>query len=101
MGMMQLIPATARRFGVSNAFNPKQNVEGGVKYLKYLMELYNGNYALALAAYNAGEGAVAKYGGIPPYAETREYVAKVEALYARYRKALGQEPRPLQLQPAK
>ena len=77
MGMMQLIPATARRFGVDNAFNPKQNVEGGVKYLKHLLELYKGNYALALAAYNAGEGAVAKYGGIPPYAETQNYVQSV------------------------
>lgn len=76
-GMMQLIPATARRFGVSNSFNPKQNVEGGVRYLRYLLELYGGNYPKAIAAYNAGEAAVARYGGIPPYPETRNYVYQV------------------------
>ncbi|MDQ6664584.1 MAG: lytic transglycosylase domain-containing protein, partial [Acidobacteriota bacterium] len=76
-GMMQLIPATARRFGVANAFNPKQNVEGGVRYLHYLLELYNGDYPKAIAAYNAGEKAVARYGGIPPYPETRNYVYQV------------------------
>ncbi len=76
-GMMQLIPATARRFGVANAFNPKQNVEGGVRYLHYLLELYNGDYPKAIAAYNAGENAVARYGGIPPYPETRNYVIQV------------------------
>ncbi len=75
--MMQLIPATARRFGVANAFNPKQNVEGGVRYLHYLLELYNGDYPKAIAAYNAGENAVARYGGIPPYPETRNYVYQV------------------------
>ena len=76
-GMMQLIPATARRFGVSNSFNPKQNVEGGVRYLRYLLELYKGDYPKAIAAYNAGEAAVARYGGIPPYPETRNYVLQV------------------------
>lgn len=76
-GMMQLIPATARRFGVTNVFNPKQNVEGGARYLHYLLELYNGNYPKAIAAYNAGENAVARYGGIPPYPETRNYVYQV------------------------
>jgi soluble lytic murein transglycosylase-like protein len=77
MGLMQLIPATARRFGVSDTFHPEQNIEGGVKYLKYLMELYNGDEKLALAAYNAGEGAVARYKGVPPYPETQDYVRKI------------------------
>ena len=77
LGLMQLIPATARRFGVSNAFNPVENVEGGAKYLRYLLDLYKGDYRLALAAYNAGEGAVAKHGGVPPYAETVNYLQQV------------------------
>ncbi|MGH9659970.1 MAG: lytic transglycosylase domain-containing protein, partial [Bryobacteraceae bacterium] len=76
-GVMQLVPSTARRFGVANTFNPAQNIEGGVKYLKYLLELYDGDERLALAAYNAGEGAVARWGGIPPYRETRNYVYQV------------------------
>jgi soluble lytic murein transglycosylase-like protein len=78
-GLMQLIPSTARRFGVVDAFNPVDNIQGGARYLKYLLELYGGNYGLALAAYNAGEGAVAKYGDIPPYPETRNYVQSVAA----------------------
>jgi Transglycosylase SLT domain len=77
LGIMQLVPATARRFGVSNAFNAEENIQGGAKYLKYLLDLYHGDYPLALAAYNAGEGAVAKHGGIPPYPETQNYVNKV------------------------
>ncbi len=77
LGLMQLIPATARRFGVANAFNPVENIEGGARYLRYLLDLYSGNYPLALAAYNAGEQAVAKYGGIPPYPETQDYVNRV------------------------
>ena len=76
-GLMQLIPSTARRFGVSDAFDPVDNIQGGARYLKYLLELYKGDDALALAAYNAGEGAVSRYGGVPPYAETRNYVNKV------------------------
>ncbi|HUP04529.1 MAG TPA: lytic transglycosylase domain-containing protein [Bryobacteraceae bacterium] len=76
-GLMQLIPATARRFGVSDAFDPLENVRGGTAYLKYLIGLYKGNYTLALAAYNAGEGAVARYGDVPPYQETRDYVKEV------------------------
>ena len=74
LGLMQLIPATARRFGVSDAFDPAENIRGGAKYLKYLLGLYDGNYTLALAAYNAGEGAVARYGNVPPYRETMNYV---------------------------
>jgi hypothetical protein len=77
-GLMQLIPSTARRFGVSDSFNPLENIQGGAKYLKYLLDLYNGSYPLALAAYNAGEGAVAKYGGVPPYAETRNYLLLIQ-----------------------
>ncbi len=76
-GLMQLIPATARRFGVFDAFDPLENIQGGVKYLRYLLDLYGGDYPLALAAYNAGEGAVARYGGVPPYPETRNYLQRV------------------------
>lgn len=92
LGMMQLIPSTARRFGVTNAFNPKQNVEGGAKYLKYLLTLYNGNYPLALAAYNAGEAAVARYGGIPPYAETQNYVHLVHDHWQKLNSRKAPEP---------
>jgi soluble lytic murein transglycosylase-like protein len=77
MGLMQLIPSTARRFGVNDVFNPVQNIQGGAKYLRYLLDLFDNSYPLALAAYNAGEAAVAKYGGIPPYAETQNYVVLV------------------------
>jgi hypothetical protein len=76
-GLMQLMPATARRFGVANAFDPIDNIQGGTKYLKYLLDLYKGDYNLALAAYNAGEGAVEKYGAVPPYRETIDYLAQV------------------------
>ena len=80
---MQLIPTTAMRFGVNDAFNPKQNVEAGVRYLRTLLERYNGNLDLALAAYNAGEGAVDRAHGIPSYRETRNYVQKVQNAYFR------------------
>jgi soluble lytic murein transglycosylase-like protein len=73
-GLMQLIPSTAKRFGVANTFNAEQNIEGGVKYLKFLMDLYHNDYVKVIAAYNAGEAAVTRYGGVPPYAETRNYV---------------------------
>lgn len=76
-GLMQLIPATARRFGVSNPYDPLQNLHGGARYLRWLLDFFQGNVALALAGYNAGEGAVMKYGGVPPYAETQAYVGKV------------------------
>lgn len=81
MGLMQLMPGTATAYGVSDPFNPSENVAGGVAYLHDLLQRYHGNVPLALAAYNAGSGAVAKYGGIPPYAETRGYVQSVTALY--------------------
>jgi soluble lytic murein transglycosylase-like protein len=76
-GLMQLIPSTAQRFGVRNAFDPSQNLEGGVRYLKHLLALYRGDERLALAAYNAGEGAVERWKGVPPYPETRQYVGEV------------------------
>ena len=81
MGLMQLIPPTARRFGVSDIFDPQENVDAGVRYLKYLLGLYNGNLRLSLAAYNAGEKAVDRHSGIPPYPETRQYVNKISSLY--------------------
>lgn len=100
MGLMQLIPSTAKRFGVNDTFHPEQNIEGGVRYLKYLMQLYNGDERLALAAYNAGEGAVAKYKGIPPYPETQNYVYQVGKKLGQSReaekraKAVKPQPKP-------
>ena len=76
-GLMQLMPGTARRFCVANAFDPVDNVQGGARYLKYLLGLYKGDYNLALAAYNAGEGAVEKYQAVPPYPETINYLVQV------------------------
>jgi soluble lytic murein transglycosylase-like protein len=76
-GLMQLMPRTASMLGVRNAFDPRQNIEGGVRHLRYLLDKYPGNTALALAAYNAGEKAVDYYGGVPPYAETQQYVHKI------------------------
>ncbi len=77
LGLMQLMPATARELGVHNPFHPEQNIRGGVTYLKRLLDMYDQDVTLALAAYNAGPGSVAKYGTIPPYRETREYVRKI------------------------
>ncbi len=87
MGLMQLMPATAERMGVSNVWDPKQNIEGGAKYLRLLLNMFRNNLSLALAAYNAGEGAVKKYGNkIPPYPETQNYVRKVIDYYRYERK---------------
>lgn len=81
-GLMQLMPGTAARFGVTNIYDPKQNIDGGVKYMRWLMDLFGGDIALALAGYNAGEGAVLKYGRqIPPYKETQEYVRRITDRY--------------------
>ena len=82
-GLMQLIPTTARRFGVNDVFNPQQNIDGGVHYLKTLLERYDGNLDMALAAYNAGEGAVDRAHGIPTFRETQNYVQKVQNAYFR------------------
>jgi soluble lytic murein transglycosylase-like protein len=99
-GLMQLIPATARRFGVSNVFDPEDNINGGAKYLKYLLGLYDGNYTLALAAYNAGEAAVARYGAVPPYPETVNYVRQVGSRLAAQPTAAAQpEPKPNPAEP--
>ncbi len=83
-GLMQLMPATARELGVKNSLSAKQNIKGGVKHLARLLNKYNGDNALASAAYNAGEGAVNRHGGIPPYKETQVYVERVGILHKRY-----------------
>ena len=90
-GLMQLIPATARRFGVSNSFDAQENIEAGVKYLKHLQELF-GDERLALAAYNAGEGAVMKYRDVPPYPETEQYVYNVGRKLGQARSAAKRPP---------
>ena len=85
-GLMQLMPPTARRFGVSNIWDPKQNIEGGTRYMRFLLDYFEGDVALALAGYNAGEGAVVKYGyRVPPYAETQEYVRRIGRRYSLIR----------------
>lgn len=83
MGLMQLIPATGRRYGVRDFFDPEQNVAGGVRYLKFLLEKFNGNLDLSLAAYNAGENLVERLGRIPPIPETTNYVRKIRAIYKK------------------
>ena len=85
-GLMQLMPGTAARFGVANIFDPKQNIEGGARYVRFLLDRFDGDLSLTLAGYNAGEGAVEKYGfRIPPYAETQEYVRRISRRYSLLR----------------
>ena len=91
-GLMQLIPATADRFGVSDPFDPRQNIEGGVTYLDWLLDTFDQDPILALAGYNAGEGAVLNTGGVPDYAETRDYVPKVLATWTRVRELCLRRP---------
>ena len=90
VGLMQLMPETAKQYGVSNRRDPKQNIYGGSRYLRYLLKLFKNDLTLALAAYNAGEGTVKKYGNkIPPYKETRNYVNKVIKYYKKYRSSMS------------
>jgi soluble lytic murein transglycosylase-like protein len=87
-GLMQLMPATARRFGVQNIYDPAENIEGGTRYLRFLLDTFDGDVGLALAGYNAGEGAVMKYGyQVPPYRETQNYVRSISAKYGRSKHA--------------
>lgn len=89
-GLMQLMPPTAVRFGVSNIWDPKQNIEGGARYMRFLLDLFGGDVNLALAGYNAGEGAVIKYGyNVPPYSETQEYVRRIGRRYTLIRDPLA------------
>jgi soluble lytic murein transglycosylase-like protein len=88
-GLMQLMPGTARRFGVTDAYNASQNIRGGAQYLAWLLKRFNGNLTLAAAGYNAGEGAVDRHGGVPPYRETQRYVERVAVLAERYRGAVA------------
>ena len=99
-GVMQLMPDVIGDYDVSDPFSAKQSIMAGAKYLKALEAQYGGDRQLTAAAYNAGSGAVTQYGGVPPYVETQEYVAKVALLYARYRQAMGLAPRTLELTPA-
>ncbi len=100
IGIMQLMPDVIGDYGVAKPTSASQSILAGARLLKVLETRYGGDRILVAAAYNAGIGAVTQYAGVPPYAETRAYVEKVRVLYARYRKALGLEPRSLQLEPA-
>jgi soluble lytic murein transglycosylase-like protein len=94
LGLMQLIPETGRRFGVRDFFDPRQNIEGGVRYLKFLLQKFNGNIELSLAAYNAGENVVARFGRVPPIQETQDYVRKIRAIYKQSSAAAAKENAP-------
>ena len=99
LGLMQLHPDTARRFGVRDVFDPVQNIEGGVRYLEFLLDYFQGDLELALAGYNAGENAVVRYGGVPPYPETIDYVKKVQRLYGFASSRVPQDRIRRELQP--
>ena len=94
-GVMQLMPGTAREYGVADPLSAPQSIDAGARYLRDLRTRYRGDLTLAAAAYNAGIGTVARYGGVPPYRETRDYIDKVRTLYDLYRTALGTMPKPL------
>jgi len=83
VGLMQLMPDTARKYGVKNSFDPRENIEGGVKYIKDLVKIYDGRTDVVLAAYNAGQEAIKKYGGIPPYPETKKYIERINSSYGK------------------
>jgi len=95
MGLMQLIPETAQRFGVANPFDPKDNIQGGVSYLKHLLEMFGGDLPRSLAAYNAGEGAVERSGGVPSYPETQDYVRRVTHIYQSSASPTGARTAPI------
>lgn len=86
IGLMQLMPSTARDMGVKDPFDPEENIKGGVRYLKYLLKRFNNDVTLALAAYNAGPETVKRYGSVPPYNETKEYLKKVLEFYSQYKR---------------
>lgn len=92
VGVMQLMPATAREYGVADPRSPDASIDAAARHIRALSRRYRGDLMLVAAAYNAGAGVVARYGGVPPYRETREYIEKVQALYVRYRRALGRAP---------
>jgi soluble lytic murein transglycosylase-like protein len=95
-GLMQLMPATARRFGVTNIYDPAENIDAGARYLRFLLDTFNGDVQLALAGYNAGEGAVIKYGyTVPRYRETQNYVRSISARYGSSRHKAGPSSRPV------
>ncbi len=94
MGLMQLMPATAKRLDVNDPFDPEENIRGGVTEFARLVDRYSGNLQLALAAYNAGEGAVARYRGVPPYDETHEYVSRIMTIYTGRPYQMGRASRP-------
>jgi len=94
IGLMQLMPRTATSMGVTDAFDPRQNIFGGTRFLRVLANDFNGDLVLTIAAYNAGKGAVLKYGGLPPYAETRGYVKKVLSYYYAFRAGVGNSAGP-------
>ena len=93
-GLMQLIPSTAQRFGVANPFDPRANIDGGIRYLKHLLGMYEGNLQLTLAAYNAGENSVARFRGVPAYRETQDYIRKIGGLYSLQNVPAGFRPAP-------
>jgi hypothetical protein len=99
MGLMQLMPETARLYRVRNVFDPEENIEGGVRFLSHLMKTYNRDLTLVLAAYNAGETAVNRYNGVPPFSETREYIYKVMREHRRVREELWSRPAGGEIQP--